>query len=765
MKNDTTAKVNKIQLKNGSAIVVSTMLGTGISAFVGSLDESIKHCLVTPDLLARKALGFPEIKKPDDKPLRLDGTVTKMLFNSFVSARMEQGIPSVIIDPYCINEASRAEYAGIAKAMGSAITFISLSPDTATPESLHEDARFFGLMDNEARAINADYTPLPYQANHVTNFSGRLELFNNNIEVQQLDVIGDIHGMYHELENLLKKMGYEVFNNKISHPEGRKIVFLGDYVDRGYDSINTLKLVKNAVESGHYAIRGNHEEMLLQSFNSDTVPGRVNVKSIAAAGTLDKLLRLPKDEQVELVEFIKRLPAYLTHQEYALVHADVETFSPNTTPKSQLVYGDTRLGEKPADLTYSKNFFAGVNKYKLIRGHSKSFSTDGVVISLDGGQAFGGDLIGLRLDDFIRDIERKKPFSEALKVNTFTQKCEYNFNNVLSHRADNLKKIRDLTDKKLIKLTSSLDKRFALFNFTDDVYRRRTWNADSFLENCRGMVVSIDGHVVIAGQDVYQEIGMTADVLPKDERVYYGETIPGFNVNVGSNPYESGVIISSAESFLSSYTDMAKQVLDKAEGLQRIDQILSSEKITLNLTVQHHNDPRGVNKNDPSQDRVYLISGKNNETLMPLSEQQLNEIAVKARLLRPQMTLGKFASVRDILFNSPTYSVTIRVAGDAHSIYYKMPTLSGISRKMERVVRGKAHWDDVLNSPDFLFENKILIAALTSISKEMSLVDFRFERESEELKNKIGMITKHAYLSMFMESDKIATKVYPSMEM
>lgn len=754
MKNDTTTKVNKIQLKNGSAVVVSTKLGSGISDFVASLEENIKPHLVTPDLLARKVLGLREIKNPDDKPLRLDGSVTKTLFNSFISARMEQGIPSVIVDPYCINEESRREYADIAEKMGARLTFISLFFNDTTPESIREDASFFGLMDNEARAINSDYAPLPDRPNYVSGFSGSLELINNEIKEQKLDIIGDIHGMYQELKSLLGKMGYEIFNNKISHPNDRRLVFLGDYIDRGYDSIKTIKLVKSAVDSGHYAIRGNHEEMLLQSFDSNTVSGRVNVKSVAAAGTLDKFLRLPKDEQNELVEFIKNLPNYMTHQGFALVHADVEEFIPNITPKSQLVYGDTRVGEKPADAIYSKNFLDGVNKHRLIRGHSRSYSTDGIIISLDGGQAFGGELMGLRLDAFNADIENKKPFLEALKSNTFTQKCEYNFNTELSQRADNLKQIRKLTDKKLIKLTDSLDNRFALFNLTDEVYRRRTWNANSFLESCRGMVVSIDGHVVIAGQDIYQEIGMTTDPLQKDERVYYGETTPGFNVNVGSNPYGDGLIISSASSLFSSYTEMAKQILDKSGALHQLDRLLLSEKITLNLTVQHHDDPRGVNKNDESLDRIFLVSGKENDTLRPLSEKRLDEIAKKTLLIRPEMNLGKFASARDLLFTSPSYSVTIRLAGDAQSIYYKMPTLSGISRKMERVVRGKNHWDDVLKSPEFLFENKILISSLTLISKEMSLKDFRYEREKEELKNRIAMITKAEYISLLKESGK-----------
>lgn len=48
------------------------------------------------------------------------------------------------------------------------------------------------------------------------------------------DVIGDIHGCYNELIELIEKLGYQNHDGDLSHPEGRKLVFLGDLTDRAF---------------------------------------------------------------------------------------------------------------------------------------------------------------------------------------------------------------------------------------------------------------------------------------------------------------------------------------------------------------------------------------------------------------------------------------------------------------------------------------------------------------------------------------------------
>jgi hypothetical protein len=82
--------------------------------------------------------------------------------------------------------------------------------------------------------------------------------------MNQLDVIGDIHGKRAALERLLTRLGYENLSGVWRHPGGRRAVFVGDIVDRGEDIPGSLKLVKAMVDHGEaFVVLGNHEYGLL----------------------------------------------------------------------------------------------------------------------------------------------------------------------------------------------------------------------------------------------------------------------------------------------------------------------------------------------------------------------------------------------------------------------------------------------------------------------------------------------------------------------
>ena len=56
------------------------------------------------------------------------------------------------------------------------------------------------------------------------------------------DLIGDIHGHCHTLKKLLSQLGYAEQEGVWQHPT-RKVIFVGDYIDRGPQIRETLALV------------------------------------------------------------------------------------------------------------------------------------------------------------------------------------------------------------------------------------------------------------------------------------------------------------------------------------------------------------------------------------------------------------------------------------------------------------------------------------------------------------------------------------------
>lgn len=73
------------------------------------------------------------------------------------------------------------------------------------------------------------------------------------------DIIGDIHGQADKLDALLQKLGYRHTAGAWRH-SGRKVIFVGDFVDRGPAQMRSVETVRRMVEEGGaLAVMGNHE--------------------------------------------------------------------------------------------------------------------------------------------------------------------------------------------------------------------------------------------------------------------------------------------------------------------------------------------------------------------------------------------------------------------------------------------------------------------------------------------------------------------------
>lgn len=144
------------------------------------------------------------------------------------------------------------------------------------------------------------------------------------------DVIGDVHGQYEELHQLLTtKLGYiySESDRVFVHPDGRKPVFIGDYIDRGPKNRKVVELVRSMEQTGlAYAIMGNHEFNAVQW----ATPDRLNPGEFQRVHTEDNrrqhrtfLAEMEPDPDFyrSTIAWFKSLPLFLKLDDNNFVHA------------------------------------------------------------------------------------------------------------------------------------------------------------------------------------------------------------------------------------------------------------------------------------------------------------------------------------------------------------------------------------------------------------------------------------------------------------
>lgn len=140
------------------------------------------------------------------------------------------------------------------------------------------------------------------------------------------DVIGDVHGHAGELAELLKKLGYrqrgELFKPE---EENRRALFLGDFLDRGPEIRETVRMVRAMIDGGvALTVMGNHEYNAVAFHTPDGEGGwlrsRSNPHLFQHLETLYQY-RGRYQEFEELLQWCRTLPLYLELPELRVAHA------------------------------------------------------------------------------------------------------------------------------------------------------------------------------------------------------------------------------------------------------------------------------------------------------------------------------------------------------------------------------------------------------------------------------------------------------------
>jgi hypothetical protein len=147
------------------------------------------------------------------------------------------------------------------------------------------------------------------------------------------DIIGDIHGHAGPLVALLQKLGYSQDGNGVYGQDGRQVIFLGDFIDRGPQQKQVIDIVRPMVESHTaLAVMGNHEfnaisyhskntnhgEYLRAHSEKNTDQHRAFLDAYPLAGDA---YPLAGTETREVIDWFKTLPLYLDLDEIRIIHA------------------------------------------------------------------------------------------------------------------------------------------------------------------------------------------------------------------------------------------------------------------------------------------------------------------------------------------------------------------------------------------------------------------------------------------------------------
>lgn len=289
----------------------------------------------------------------------------------------------------------------------------------------------------------------------------RTPLYNDKREqAGPFDLIGDVHGCADELHSLLGKLGY-VFdpnlggdNSCYSHPDGRKVVFVGDLVDRGPGVVEVLDIVRRMVQAGTaICVMGNHDFKLNKALSGARVKANHGLQE-----SLDQINSLAEDTRDAFIQATRHfLDSLVSHYVFdggklVVAHAGLKESMQGRASgavRNYCMYGETtgQIDENglPDRIDWAADYRGGA---MVVYGHTPVAKARWLnnTVNIDTGCVFGGKLTALRYP------ERALVAIEAKQVYCETNRDFLSLKSGLSaqHQADRLLDLSDCLGKQRI---------------------------------------------------------------------------------------------------------------------------------------------------------------------------------------------------------------------------------------------------------------------------------------------------------------------------
>lgn len=199
---------------------------------------------------------------------------------------------------------------------------------------------------------------------------------------KKIFIVGDVHGCFEEFLALLKKANYDSSKHRL--------ILLGDIINRGPHS---LKMMEWVYEAKVEMVRGNNEQLLLETIKHD----------LFAGSSIEQLIKDMGEDIKKWVDWLEASPFYIEEEDFIAVHAG-------------LVPGQKLEDSEPMDLmcirTWTGKYASSSNRgspwhefYKdkklVIYGHwaQQGLKIKENSIGLDTGCVYGRELTGMWLSD------------------------------------------------------------------------------------------------------------------------------------------------------------------------------------------------------------------------------------------------------------------------------------------------------------------------------------------------------------------------------
>jgi serine/threonine protein phosphatase 1 len=201
--------------------------------------------------------------------------------------------------------------------------------------------------------------------------------------------VGDIHGCISYLEDLIAMIKID--------PKDDRLVFIGDYVDRGPDVKGVVEFILELQQKYEVVcLIGNHERLLLDYYdygnNKELWFANGGTSTVYSYG----VVKTPEGKKIDIPErhlnFFRTLLPYYETEEYIFVHAGLK---PGIILQAQELIDLVWIRE---DFIFSQYDFGK----RVIFGHTpqhKGPYVDPYKIGIDTGAVYGGKLTCLELPE------------------------------------------------------------------------------------------------------------------------------------------------------------------------------------------------------------------------------------------------------------------------------------------------------------------------------------------------------------------------------